>query len=201
VFVGNVADKDGGALQCSGCDSEITGCAFYGNTAGRDGGAVDCRDSGTTMTATNCTFSGNTGHWGGAIRLWDNASATFDNCVIWGNSATGSGNQIHADDSTATLNYCCVANGAGDYAGSGTIDDSNSCIHADPQFVDADGGDGQVGTLDDDLHLADTSPCIDAGDNSLVPSGLDEDLDGNPRIVDGDSDSTATVDIGAYEYQ
>jgi hypothetical protein len=27
------------------------------------------------------------------------------------------------------------------------------------------------------------------------------DLGGNPRIVDGNADSTATIDMGAYEYQ
>ena len=43
------------------------------------------------------------------------------------------------------------------------------------------------------------SPCIDAGTNSL--SGLPElDLDGSPRLVDGDWDGTTVVDMGAYEY-
>jgi hypothetical protein len=26
-------------------------------------------------------------------------------------------------------------------------------------------------------------------------------LDGNPRIIDGNNDGTAAVDMGAYEYQ
>jgi hypothetical protein len=43
------------------------------------------------------------------------------------------------------------------------------------------------------LRLQATSPCINAGKNSLVSWATD--LDGNPRIVGG------TVDIGAYEYQ
>jgi len=42
---------------------------------------------------------------------------------------------------------------------------------------------------------------MDAGDNISVPPAVDEDLDGNQRIVDGDNDGTATVGIGAYEKQ
>jgi len=45
------------------------------------------------------------------------------------------------------------------------------------------------------------SPCIDTGSNDAVPEDVTTDLDGNPRIVDGDGDSVATVDMGAYEYQ
>jgi len=92
------------------------------------------------------------------------------------------------------LNYCCVdKTGYGFGAGVPTtaIDDSNNCVFADPQFVDAAGG---------DYHLKDTSPCIDAGDNSLVPSSVVKDLDGNQRIVDGNNNGTPAVDIGAYEY-
>ncbi len=37
------------------------------------------------------------------------------------------------------------------------------------------------------------------GDNAAI--SLTTDLDGLPRIVDGDWDGTATVDMGAYEYQ
>jgi len=84
-----------------------------------------------------------------------------------------------------------VDNSSGAYGGSGTIDDSNNCTDDDPEFVDAAGG---------DYHLKSTSPCIDAGNNEYI-SGVDKDLDGNERVVDGDNDATATVDIGAYEYQ
>ena len=56
------------------------------------------------------------------------------------------------------------------------------------------------------LRLLPGSPCIDAGDNSAVPAGEPKDLDGNPRVVDGDGDVkpwtgvAETVDMGAYEY-
>jgi hypothetical protein len=65
-----------------------------------------------------------------------------------------------------------------------------------------------------DLRLQAGSPCLDAGDNSLLPPDVAEldsdgdteeplplDLAGAPRTVDGNSDSTVIVDVGAYEYQ
>ena len=50
------------------------------------------------------------------------------------------------------------------------------------------------------LRLQDGSPAIDAGDNTFV-IGVLTDLDGEPRIVDGNLDGTPTVDLGAYETQ
>jgi hypothetical protein len=44
-----------------------------------------------------------------------------------------------------------------------------------------------------DLHLKTGSPCIDAGRNDAVPSGIDTDIDGESRIFG------AEVDMGADE--
>ena len=170
------------------------------NTVGQHP-VIDCQggdrafyfDSGETKDSVvdNFTIKNGNADYGGAIYCNPNSSPTLNNCILWSNSASSSGNEVYAGSGcTVTLNYCCVdSTGCG---GSGTIDDSNNCIHDDPQFVDAANG---------DFHLKGTSPCIDAGDNSLVPSGVDKDLDGNQRIVDGNNDGTATVDIGAYEKQ
>jgi len=72
-------------------------------------------------------------------------------------------------------------------------------VTTNPAFVDADGPDDDPETLDDnDYRLAVGSPCIDAGDNSmLAPPGLD--FDGNLRIAFGGK--SLTVDMGAYEYK
>jgi len=40
---------------------------------------------------------------------------------------------------------------------------------------------------------------VDAGSNERVTA--DSDLDGNLRIVDGEGNGTAIVDMGAYEFQ
>lgn len=47
------------------------------------------------------------------------------------------------------------------------------------------------------------SPGIDAGNNAVVPGMIVWDIRGEPyaRIVDGDGDGIATVDMGAYELQ
>ena len=194
IFRSNSADEHGGAIYCTDFSSPtLTNCLFSGNSAGAYtyGGAIFCYDS-SSPTLNNCTFSGNSAHAGGAIYCNTDSSPTLNNCILWGDSATGWGDEIFIYDSscTCTLNYCCVDNtGYGGQAGNIT---ENNCVHQDPQFVDAAGG---------DYHLKDTSPCVDAGDNGSVPTGTAQDLDGNQRIVDGDNDGTATVDIGAYEYQ
>ena len=198
TFSNNSASYYGGAIYCTDSSGPtVTNCVFCGNSASNNGGAIYCVSS--APTATNCTFSGNeaTNFFGGAIVCSSSSTFTLNNSILWGNSAGAGGNEIYIDDtgSSCVLNYCCV-NSTGYGFGSGvpttTIDDSNNCIFVNPQFVDAAGG---------DYHLKDTSPCIDAGDNGYVPSGVDKDLDGNERIVDGNNDGTATVDIGAYEHQ
>src|SRR4029450_10452825 len=45
------------------------------------------------------------------------------------------------------------------------------------------------------------SPAIDTGSNSSVPGGFTTDLEGFSRIIDGDGNSSAIVDMGAYEVQ
>jgi hypothetical protein len=99
------------------------------------------------------------------------------NNIIWGNG----GWDLSVDDPSAP----CSA-----YSDVGTINcpRGEGDISADPMFVDPGNG---------DYRLLRGSPCIDAGSNV---SGLPEtDFDGTPRIVDGDRDGVALVDMGAFE--
>jgi hypothetical protein len=55
----------------------------------------------------------------------------------------------------------------------------------------------------EDFRLQPTSPMVDAGTN-LPAAGVPVsplDLDGQPRIQDGNNDNIPTVDLGAYEFQ
>ena len=63
-------------------------------------------------------------------------------------------------------------------------------ISADPLFTDPTQG---------DYHLQQGSPSIDAGDN-LTPNLPDTDIDEDPRILEGDGNGTAIVDMGVDEF-
>jgi parallel beta-helix repeat protein len=102
------------------------------------------------------------------------------NCILWN---SGSTIWIY-DGSTVNISYSNIQGG---WLGEGNID-------ADPLFVDPEGPDNVPGTEDDNLRLAPSSPCVDAGDPGYVPGPNEIDLDGNPRIV-GD-----VIDMGAYEF-
>jgi predicted outer membrane repeat protein len=101
------------------------------------------------------------------------------NSIVWNNFPE----DLYVDEyhwyGLPTINFCCFQ---GEWVG-----DSN--IHEAPGFA-----------FSNDYHLTSISPCIDAGTNS--PSGQlpTTDLDGNPRPIDGNSDSDSVADIGIYEY-
>jgi len=151
-------------------------------------------------------MSGNSaGGYGGAVYSTNSDPVNLNNCIFWGNTATSGGDELYASrggsPSTMNVNNCCLEPTSWSTFGGAAININTETVYADPAFLDADGADDTVGTLDDDLRVQGSSSCIDAGDNSYVPSGVTTDLDGNPRIVDGNNDGNAVVDIGAYEHQ
>jgi len=147
------------------------------------------------------------------------SSPTVSNCILWDNTATSDGNEIYNDPDIShpanpLISYCDIAGSGGSTSWDPNLgSDANGNIDVDPLFVDANGPDGIAGTADDNLRLLWGSPCIDAGDNNSVPADsidLDNDgntaepipwdLDENPRIVDGNDDGNAVIDMGAYEF-
>jgi len=165
------------------------------------GGGIYCV-SGASPTITNCTISGNESETDGGGFLIYGASATLTNTLLWGDAA-GTGPELWLDgSSTVTVSYSDVQSGEpGAYVAPGsTLNWGSGNLTTTPSFVDPDGADDIPGTPDDDYRLMAISPCIDSGDNA-APGLPSTDPDGNPRVVDGDNDSVAVVDMGAYEFQ
>jgi hypothetical protein len=118
-------------------------------------------------TVRNNTIAMNVANWGGGL---DFSEGTILNCIIWGNTAS-LGPQLNR---SSTPTYSCIQNWT--EGGQGNISD-------DPLFV---------GPARGDYHLAAGSPCINQGWNEAWMWDA-VDLDGKPRILDGQ------VDMGAYE--
>jgi parallel beta-helix repeat protein len=183
-FTGNVASGNGGGMYNYNSRPRVTNCTFSDNTTDYLGGGMG-NFYVSRPTVTNCTFSGNSATQdGGGIINYLNSNPTVTNCILWGDVP----DELQNTDSSPNVTYSDVQGG---YVGTGNIDE-------DPCFVDAAAG---------NLRLRPDSPCIDAGNNTAVPSGISLDPDGNPRGVDNPTSPDTgigflgvTVDMGAYEF-
>lgn len=210
AFIGNSATY-GGGVEVNGAPT-FTNCLFSGNRATGlpenhpAGGALDVFGDGAAPIVNNCTFAGNTSEdSGGATTVSANAQLTLLNCVMWADNAPN-GPEIRigwgiAPNGIVNVAYSDVARGeAGvQILSTGILNWGAGNIDADPLFVDADGADDLPGSADDDLRISAGSPCTDAGDRAFHPDPCEKDHDGACRVWDGDADSLAAVDMGAYE--
>jgi hypothetical protein len=226
-FVGNkvvpagLQGGHGGAAVIEGGTAKFVNCLFTGNRAVAAGtlgsaglgGAVLALSAvpeffGCSLSGNAAVGTGNTPGLTGGIR----GECTVSNSILWANTdSSGSGEAAQLSGTQVAVNNSCVQGLTGALGGAGNIG-------ADPLFVDADGADDVVGTIDDDLRLGAGSPCTDAGSIFLVPDDpLDLDLDGNvAELLPLDLDRTGRIaddltvadtgpgpapdiDMGAYE--
>jgi hypothetical protein len=159
------------------------------NNTGLLAGGMFC-NSNSNPALINVTIAGNTalpqGYYNETAEIitWGNSNPVLTNTIIWNDSLA----EIILRDNAITISYSDVQGGLN---GIVTHDDAtvnwlDGNIDSEPMFVDP---------INMDYRLQGGSPCIDAGDNSVIPRsrfGV-TDLDGNPRIANG------TVDMGAYE--
>lgn len=213
---GAIANEiNGGLAAGTTLASSITNTVFSGNTALNDGGAIYNfpNFSGGTLDIdmVHISFSRNSAaSKGGSIYTEPlNFAGVFDmsivNSIMWNSTDTTGFNEICLGSGLVDISFSDVRNilGAGVVAncdgGISTFSNGGNNRNVAPQFVDFDGVDALLGTIDDDLDLQATSPVIDKGQNtaSLEPF----DFMGRTRIVDGDANGNARVDMGAYEKQ
>jgi|GEM_PF-1991624 len=209
IFYQNTATSGGGGIDNFGYNGNasptVTNCIFAANTATNRAGGMYCWGGGggnANPTILNCSFVGNSAIDGGGLVAdrsnfasgnSGNANPNVRNSIFWGNTASGTGPQFFLiGGATFTAIYSDVdltgQNAPHVISGPGTGN-----LNADPQFADStdpDGTDNCWMTTDDGLHLGGGSPCLDAGNNTGVPTG---DLKFYARIANG------TVDMGVYE--
>ena len=177
-----------GALGLINANMIIENSLFHDNTAAR-GGAIYMVSS--SLEIIGCTFTRNTAsnnNFGEAIYVDNSAISTLNitNSIVWDNDdGDGIDDEISSDGSiTGNFNHSLIK--GFDLTASNGLDGTNPAN--DPLFTNPATNDFTVQTA---------SPVIDLGDNSVVTEP--NDLNGNTRIVDGDSNTTMIVDFGAYE--
>mgnify|MGYP001579820931 CR=1 FL=1 len=169
----------GGMLNHNGSEPYLVNCAFIENQVGPgvSGGGMSNDQSNPTLI--NNTFIRNHSGTTGGRGLFNNTGsvATLSNCIFWDNNGSDENTQISSiNASSASINISCIQGWTGSLGGVGNNGE-------DPLFEDLEG------------RLSINSPSKDTGSNKVVPDGITTDLDGNPRIVNGN------VDRGAYEVQ
>lgn len=172
---GNPTYGHGGGIHVWDCFPVISNNVFQDNASAFDGHAITLDTSAASIT--NNTFIGN-------FSLDNrNGSPWISNNIFWSNTDNS---KITNDGSAPIIqNNIVRQSGYGDGSGG---PDANGNINADPMLFGFR------------PHLRVGSPAIDAGTNA-APGLPTEDFEGDPRIVDGDEDGTATVDIGADELE
>lgn len=180
------------------------------NTLYTDGTGIRCDNtsSATRQLIGNNLIYGDGGSGMGIYSDWANPTIvnnTVDNLsygLRFRASVVEVANNIVTNNAAYGISFTSET---GDFAQQSTIDYNNVwnngdnyiyClagahdISEDPKYVGAP-----------DYRLSDdTSPCVDAGDNTATEdAGLWTDLDGGVRIWDGNGDTIHVVDMGAYE--
>jgi len=197
-----IAGSAGPGIYCHEyTDPVVESCTITGNHSPGYGGGIHCSIA-ANPEINHCTVTQNSSaRGGGGIYCYAYSHPTVTNAIFWDNDAP-IGPEIYLREypsgpSTLLISYSDVEGGE-----SAAVVEADCWLfwmwgmHSDdPLFVDPDGPDDDVLTWEDnDYHLSEYSPCIEAGDPFTVPASDDIDMDGEPRLVD------TWVDMGADEY-
>jgi hypothetical protein len=188
-----------GGIGFHNADASMVNCVVSDNNAQVAGG---CSFNLGTFTLTNCTIANNTAS-GTTQRFWDSGgilahrstTTIIENCILWSNTGetVNAIYQIASEDEPSVLSVS--------YS---DIEDGQEEVYVDP-YATLTWGPGNIDSdpnfaFEDDYHILSVSPCIDAGTNDPCSGLPDTDIDDNNRPLDGDGDSNAVADMGAYEY-
>ena len=190
-FSVNQADYGGGALAMNGGDLQLADSVLAGNASGNCGGGLWLLKGSADLRRCTLLHNAAVGQ-GGGVFVPSGAPTSFTSCILWGNSSGfgGTGLRAQIDSSVVpVLRFCCIQGWADEWRNDQNVGNFTTNL----VFADPDGPDGLPGTADDDWHLMNGSPCIDAGDpdESIPPDALD--IDGEPRV------QHCRVDVGADE--
>ncbi len=177
TLVGNTTDFWGGGIFCwDAISPTISDNILVRNSSQGVGGGISCYNSTVPTISNNTIYDNSAIDQGGGIS--SNASTvTVSGTIFYGNTAAlGNELSVTGAPSTLSISYCDVQGGQGqaNVDGGCTLNWGTGMINADPLFANGD------------YELQAASPCVDAGDPSILDSCQPPGLGGTGS------------DIGAY---
>jgi len=172
-------------------DGDSVGCA---DQTVRGGGIASVITGDGVLTVVNNTFVQNSVALGVGGAIWiDGIYSTVpglvaNNILVANEAVVGGGVDHTLYDGDISSNNLFANVGGNLYNGGGSVATKSSNTFVDPLFESSAMG---------NYHLAKESPLIDASNASVAPL---TDVDGFTRPYDGDEDSFAIADLGAFEY-
>jgi Right handed beta helix region/Bacterial Ig-like domain (group 3) len=210
---GGIAVNGGGPIK-------IIGNEIRGNQALSEGAGIDFINSNDAQVENNLivdnvlTQGGQGGgiYWG--VPNGSRGPFVVNNTIVNNSASQGSGIYAAGFDvaSRVVNNLIVAAPGSSGIECEGMYDNAPPAVRNNDVVATANayaglcaGAAGTVGNLSvapafvgiDDYHLAPGSAGIDAGSNADSTQALD--LGDTPRLIDGDNDGSARVDMGAFE--
>ena len=203
-LIANNTASDGGGVFNQGGSMTVVNSTISGNVSSNIGGGV--RNHSGTLTLTNVTITNNRSNVGSGGGISASGTVNLRNTIVAGNFQGASPSTIPSDIS-GNVSFFGSSNNLIGTGGSGGLFNGNNGNQVGVFNVRlgplADNG-GQTQTH----ALLPGSPALDAGSNSFVTNPpftgsapfTDQRGPGFKRILDAaDSNTTQTVDIGAYE--
>jgi len=198
----------GGGIYASLGTVTLSNLEVSGNTAADSGGGIH---SNAGISITNTTISGNSSHFGGGLLISSSDPSSILNSTITANlDPSGSGvGGLYVATAVTIKNSIFAANASAecwDISGPNitslgyNIEDTDTCGFS--ATGDQPNTDPLLGPLADNGGSTQThaplpgSPAIDGGTNAGCPA---TDQRGVSRPIDGDTNGTATCDVGAVE--
>jgi predicted outer membrane repeat protein len=172
TITGNEAGGLGGGICSDFANIIIVNSLIVGNTAG-GGGGIGCFYEGSSMNLINVTLSENVSlnGFGGGIYSEFGSNIHLENCIMWNDIPN---EVVILTGSFVSANYCDIEGGS---IGTGNID-------SDPLFSD------------DEFHLSEDSPCIDAGNPDSLYYDIEDPF--NPGYALYPAMGTILNDMGTY---
>lgn len=194
---------DSGTLNISDSFIQLSTISGSGGISAEN--SNDCTTCVIDLTAENVTVVGtganafgiSTGATG-SDGIAETGTAVIRNSLVHLSGSNGAALRCTqtGDSTTASMNSSYVA------AESAKITRTGTCAGADSNQLDTTSVPPTFTfTAVGDYRPAAGSPVIDAGDPAEVVGPGDEDADGLDRLIDGNADLTARIDIGAHEFQ